>query len=482
MKKIYFLIQFSVLLVLMPSLAGGATIRDRLIDGLGNPLSANVTAYNPGTNVVNGTARTNQTGDYNLTLATGIYDIKYSFEDFFLTNFFIKLNSFNVSSDIRNLLNVSNTTDKIIIFVNDTNPLDVEVFSKEEPTNISIDGFILSEVQSISNLNDGKWFFDSTGSEIRMKYSTQIPPTTTTTTSTSTTTTLPSDSRTFYAGIQPVTLENETRKGAVNDQVNLEAILDFGANLVPWFLAHHSLNNVELYEVSGQTLHTYGQGIEIWSTPGQGYWRISINDSFTEGGVNYGVRRGDVIELNAQSPKASWLNRSYGISLTGVNIQMNRYNIPVSVKLYRGATTYNGYGVYRHVWGKFTQYPVVMVNWTYLYIYTDRFYVDIEEALDGGPYQDGGILFFDDMYYDVIGSSVYGYSYSVTDGPNCDNFTINVDTHRGPLTIKLLGLSRLAGPGCYFQTPMFTDVEVSGAMNFRGYAALGETARRQAPH
>lgn len=477
--KIFFLL-FSLFLFSFPSIANAAIISGELIDSAGNTLSVNISAYNPGTNTINVSTKTNQTGHYNLALVYGIYDIKYNFENFVVPNFFVKMNSVTVSNNIFNLLNLSNTTSKLLLSINLTDFMDFEIYSSTTPVNISIGDFILSKVQSVSDLTEGKWLFNSTTETLMLKYDTLVHTTTTTTvSSTTTTTTLPGD-KTLYAGILPVTLDNESWHGAINENWNTRVVLDFGdGQLKPWFCQISGAPTQ--YSVDGGIVHIYKGGINATFIPESGYRKYTFDSTFNPTGdaniVN--VQQGDVLELFDQSPKAYWTLR--GNQIVGGGFNFIAYYTPVFARLTRDGIVYQGYGQYNHAWGKFTQYPTTLQSWYMLWVASDGVYLMVDQALGKtGEFslQDGGLLFYDDMSYDVLGSSSNGYAYTITDGPNCDNFTIDVQTHRGSLTFDLLGLKRVAGSGCYFQTPIFTDVRITGAITDQAYASSGETARR----
>ena len=82
------------------------TISGRLVNKTGSPIQANITIYENGANnIVNSTLT--QDGNYFLSVPPDTYDLNYNIFNF-TPNFFIKLTSLNVFSDLLNVINYVN--------------------------------------------------------------------------------------------------------------------------------------------------------------------------------------------------------------------------------------------------------------------------------------------------------------------------------------------------------------------------------------
>lgn len=287
------------------------------------------------------------------------------------------------------------------------------------------------------------------------------------------------DGNTLNQGVAPVTLEDDSPHGTTNEQWVLNVVVSNDIQTGSWICQFGGETGVPIIESSDDTTITmYSEGMRLQSNPTGGYRKLVVDETFNAfDSQHHGVQRGDVIEMFAQSPKAYWSLKGNPIVSAGFDVMY--YYIPCMVNFYRGGVTYEGYGYFSHSWGKFTQYASQITSWSLIFVLGDKCFLSISHS-EGSVLNvdDGGILFMDDMSYDVLGANNSGYAYQIVDGPNCDNFTITVQTHRGILTFNLQGIKRVAGSGSYFQTFRFMDVDITGAMTFKAFVAVGETARR----
>lgn len=189
-------------------------ISGRLTDLNNTPVAANITLYQAGTSNVNATNQTGSDGSYSLNVLPNLYDIRYDINNFSISNFWIKIISLNITSNLNDLVNYVTwypVDNKLLFTLNVTGNKSIQTYSDKKPNNVSINGTVLTEVSSLSELKNNTWFYDSAGKKLyllqfiitsSMPSTTTLPPTTTvlpttTTTSTtaSTTTTTPTTSK-----------------------------------------------------------------------------------------------------------------------------------------------------------------------------------------------------------------------------------------------------------------------------------------------
>jgi len=138
------------------------TISGKLVNKTGDVVQANIIGYQNGTSVIVNSNQTDSGGNYLLTLLLGVYDISYKILNF-IPNFFIKLLSLNVVSDIKNKVNYFTAYDsnKISFTVDVTDSQTIQIYSETEPTKVLINGTEIKSVSSLSDLQVNKWFYNS---------------------------------------------------------------------------------------------------------------------------------------------------------------------------------------------------------------------------------------------------------------------------------------------------------------------------------
>jgi len=168
------------------------SILGRLLNVNDNPINADINVYNSSTG---GEVASDSTTDgyYNLSVQPDIYDIQYNILDFFISNLWIKLISFNVFSDVVDALNktAEHPADNKLLFIVDiSTDQEIQVYSDNTPRTVKANGIEMTEVSSQPS-SPNEWFYDSS-SQILYLIATPVSPTTTTTTTTisSTTTTI----------------------------------------------------------------------------------------------------------------------------------------------------------------------------------------------------------------------------------------------------------------------------------------------------
>lgn len=172
------------------TLPGQVTISGELSNSTGT-IEALVTLFNPGTSQVNESEST-VGGSYSRNIWPGIYDLQYSI--YHIPNFFIKLISLSINSNLQGIVNDVNSLSNGISFeVNITEDQEIQVYSDEEPVSVKANGIELTKETTLPSL--GEWTYSS--GEIRMIVSPTSPTTTTTSTSTTIETTTETTSTTL---------------------------------------------------------------------------------------------------------------------------------------------------------------------------------------------------------------------------------------------------------------------------------------------
>jgi len=156
MNKIFFIIV--LILFILPINVNAqslVTIYGRLTDKLNNPVQANITIFNQGTSTVNTTNQTDESGNYFLQIPKGTYDIRYD-----LTNYYISLVSFNITSNLINVLaHITTEEEKISFFIDVFNNQAVQVYSPARPNKIIISDSVITNDQDL--VIDPSWKYEN---------------------------------------------------------------------------------------------------------------------------------------------------------------------------------------------------------------------------------------------------------------------------------------------------------------------------------
>ena len=163
--------------------SGQVTISGQLRNSTGT-IQANISVYNQGTNRIN-TSQITSNGNYSLAVWPKIYDLQYNILQFFIQNFFIKLISFNVNSNIINVVNYVNcysVENKVYFRVNITGNQEIQVYSEQEPKAVKVNGIDLTK--GALPLSANQWYYSPTEKRLYLIASPVLPTTTTSTTTT----------------------------------------------------------------------------------------------------------------------------------------------------------------------------------------------------------------------------------------------------------------------------------------------------------
>jgi len=142
-------------------------ISGQLKDINGIPIQATILTGTKSTN-------TDSNGKYLLAVSQAVYDVQYNIPSFFIPNFFIKLISLNVTSDLSDLVNYVTgypAENKISFTVNVTDNQTIQTYSPEKPKRVLINGPEITEVNALSDLKDDTWYYDSTSKILTIKLS-----------------------------------------------------------------------------------------------------------------------------------------------------------------------------------------------------------------------------------------------------------------------------------------------------------------------
>jgi hypothetical protein len=134
-------------------------------------IQAEITLYQHGTENIITSNSTDANGNYILYFIPGIYDLNYKIIDFFITDFWIKLLSLNITSDVQDLVNYVTQyplENKLTFTVNVTNNQKIETYCTDKPRRVLINGTDATEVSSLSELTDNTWFYNSSEKKIHM--------------------------------------------------------------------------------------------------------------------------------------------------------------------------------------------------------------------------------------------------------------------------------------------------------------------------
>ena len=141
---------------ILQGLSGHLSITGILRDKNNNPIQADIILYQSGTdNIVNST--TTVGGSYNLLVSSGLYDLKYN-----ITDFFIKMLSINMTSSLSDPINYVIKNNQSTSFSFDTsNSRLIQTYISQKPYRVLLDGAVISNVSSYSQLTDNTWFYES---------------------------------------------------------------------------------------------------------------------------------------------------------------------------------------------------------------------------------------------------------------------------------------------------------------------------------
>jgi hypothetical protein len=123
-------------------------------------VQATITVYQ-GSNVI-ATGQTDSNGNYDLSIEPGVYDVKFSFSNLFIPNYYIKILSVNLSSDVANIMKQVTeypSENKVKFLIDFNNSQKIEVYSPSTPSRILKNNSAISVVPSLSNLANNTWFF-----------------------------------------------------------------------------------------------------------------------------------------------------------------------------------------------------------------------------------------------------------------------------------------------------------------------------------
>jgi hypothetical protein len=121
-------------------------IHGRLLDNSSQPLNGRVIIYQ-GITIVNSTWTSN--GNYDLSVSSGIYDIQFNISDFY-----IKLLSVNISSDIKDIINYIDHRNRIS-FISSTDLQEFQILSPN-PDRVLLNG---SEIAVNTSLNNNTYYY-----------------------------------------------------------------------------------------------------------------------------------------------------------------------------------------------------------------------------------------------------------------------------------------------------------------------------------
>jgi hypothetical protein len=157
-------------------------------------VEALVTIFNEGSDQIN-VSQSTTNGVYSLSVWPNVYDLNYNI--YHIQNFFIKLLSLTISSNLQDVVDDINSLSNGLSFKLDiTNDQEIQVYSDQKPISVKANGVEL--IEGTLPLQLDEWYFDSGNNILHIKVSltstttstTTIPVTTTTVTTTSTTSTL----------------------------------------------------------------------------------------------------------------------------------------------------------------------------------------------------------------------------------------------------------------------------------------------------
>ncbi|MFH1228794.1 MAG: hypothetical protein V1678_00015 [Candidatus Aenigmatarchaeota archaeon] len=149
MNKVFLLILIlSACLTNMAYGQGTIGISGRLVDSNGSPVQMTLIVGNVSNS-------TDAVGNYSLNVDPGVYDLNYS-----LPNMWMRLPSFNLTSDVKDMIsNVTIATNRTSFFLDVSDSQTVQVYSPRKPVRILMNGTEIAEVGSLPELNASTWYY-----------------------------------------------------------------------------------------------------------------------------------------------------------------------------------------------------------------------------------------------------------------------------------------------------------------------------------
>ena len=144
-----------------------------LKDKNNNPIQANITVYEKGTERIINENRTNSSGYYGLRVKPGVYDVKFDIP--FIPNFSIKLLAVNVFSKLQNIVNYITSFDsnKISFTLDVKGNQTIQIESKR-PMRILFNGSEMPSVSSFSDLKNISWYYENSTRKLYLKISSDL--------------------------------------------------------------------------------------------------------------------------------------------------------------------------------------------------------------------------------------------------------------------------------------------------------------------
>ncbi|MEM2144126.1 MAG: LamG-like jellyroll fold domain-containing protein [Candidatus Jordarchaeaceae archaeon] len=138
----------------------------QLKDKNGNPLRATISFLNKDTNEIISTNQTDENGNYFLSAYYGSYDILYELA----SGLWIKIKDFNLNQDISDILNYIPLTQNIVSFqINVDKMITLQISAEKSPSKILVNGTELEKVNSLQELKNNSWFYDSSKKTIHLQ-------------------------------------------------------------------------------------------------------------------------------------------------------------------------------------------------------------------------------------------------------------------------------------------------------------------------
>lgn len=141
-------------------------IADKLRDINNTPVKANITLYQSGTNIINATNQTDVSEEYSFSILPSVYDILYNITNFYIQNYWLKLNSVNISSNTYNkLTHVTGypLQNKTSLIFNITGNQAILSYSIDKPRRVLKNNTALTEYPFLENITSNQgWYYNST--------------------------------------------------------------------------------------------------------------------------------------------------------------------------------------------------------------------------------------------------------------------------------------------------------------------------------
>ncbi len=139
-----------------------------LKDKNNNPIQANITIYEKGTEKIINENRTNSSGYYELRVKAGVYDVKFDIPS--IPNFSIKLLAVNVFSKLQDIINYITSFDSNrISFTLDVKGNRTIQIESRRPIRILLNGSEMPSVSSFSELKNTSWYYEDSTEKLYLK-------------------------------------------------------------------------------------------------------------------------------------------------------------------------------------------------------------------------------------------------------------------------------------------------------------------------